>query len=337
MRAQRRVEVVHQPDIRRVVQALAFAQQRGLEHQLLDVLVPGFGQMHLLALLVDRIIPGPLLALLAREPRHELVDAHVDLGALLGRTRDDERRARLIDQDRIDLIDDRVGQRALHPILKPEGEIVAQVVETELVVGAVGDVAGIGRALLGRILGIADHAYCQAEEAIDRAHPIRIALREILIHGDDVDALAGQRVEVGGQGRHQRLALARAHLGDAALMQCDAADQLDVEVAQAQGTARGLAHHGEGFGQEPVERSTLLEPGAKFHGLLAQLLIVKPLQRALVCAGLPDQAGESFDEPLVAAPEYAGQRLEHDQSFEKNERSQGLEDSSPDAGALLYG
>lgn len=58
-----------------------------------------------------------------------------------------------------------------------------------------------------------------------------------------MDALAGQRVEVGGEHGHQRLALARAHLRDAPVMQHDAADELYVERAQAQHAARRLPHH----------------------------------------------------------------------------------------------
>jgi hypothetical protein len=48
-----------------------------------------------------------------------------------------------------------------------------------------------------------------------------------------VHALAGQRVEVDRQRRHQRLALAGAHLGDLAVVQHHAADELDVEVPHA--------------------------------------------------------------------------------------------------------
>ena len=64
MRAQGRIEVMHQADVGRIVETLAFAQQTGLEHELLDVLVTVFGDMHLLRLLFDREIPGTVLFLL---------------------------------------------------------------------------------------------------------------------------------------------------------------------------------------------------------------------------------------------------------------------------------
>ena len=101
---------------------------------------------------------------------------------------------------------------------------------------------------------VLDDADRHAEEAVDPAHPLRVAAGEVVVHGDDVDALAVQRVEVGGQRGDERLAFAGLHLGDPAAVQHDAADQLDVEVPHVQRAAAGLAHDGEGLGQQVVER-----------------------------------------------------------------------------------
>ena len=57
---------------------------------------------------------------------------------------DDERRARLVDEDRVDLVDDGVVERALRVVERRELHVVAQVVEAELVVLAVGDVGAVG-------------------------------------------------------------------------------------------------------------------------------------------------------------------------------------------------
>ena len=86
------------------------------------------------------------------------------------------------------------------------------------------------------------------------AHPLRVAAGEVVVHRDDVDALAVERVQVGGQRRDERLALAGLHLGDLALVQHDAADELHVEVPHVQHAAAGLADDGEGLGQQVVER-----------------------------------------------------------------------------------
>ncbi len=113
--------------------------------------------------------------------------------------------------------------------------------------------ARVGAALLvGRLVAL-DHADLEAEEPVDRAHPVRVALREILVDRHDVDAVAGQRVQVRGERRDERLALAGPHLRDLALVQRDAADQLDVEVPHLQRAQRGLADERERLGQQRFE------------------------------------------------------------------------------------
>ena len=104
--------------------------------------VTGFGQVRLLLLLVDRVIARAFFRLLLLEPRHQLVDLEIELGVLFGRAGNDQRRARFVDEDGVDFVDDGERQPALHAIVETEGEVVAQVVEAEFVVGAVGDVAG---------------------------------------------------------------------------------------------------------------------------------------------------------------------------------------------------
>ena len=88
----------------------------------------------------------------------------------------------------VHLVDDGEVMRALHHVVDAHLHVVAQIVEAELVVGAVGHVAGV---LLGALLVIQlvhDAADGQAQEPVDRAHPLGVALGEVVVHGDDVDA-----------------------------------------------------------------------------------------------------------------------------------------------------
>jgi hypothetical protein len=198
----------------------------------------------------------------------------VGVGGLLGLAGDDERRSGLVDQDRVDLVDDRVPVAALHRLGKLHGHVVAQVVEAELGVRAVGDVAGIGGAAVGLLevvghLGL-DDANCHPERLVDRPHPLGVALCQVVVHGDELDVHAGERVQVEGQRRDERLALTGFHLGDPALVQHHAADQLDVEVAHAYGALGGLADARKGLGQKVVEVLALVEALAELLGLGAQ-------------------------------------------------------------------
>ena len=99
---------------------------------------------------------------------HHRGEPVVELLRVVGPTRDDERRARLVDEDRVDLVDDREEVAALGLILAGDRHVVAEVVEPELVVGAVGDVGGVRRALRGGVVDLREHhAGLEPEEAVD--------------------------------------------------------------------------------------------------------------------------------------------------------------------------
>ena len=269
--AQRLVHMMHHLGIFEIIEVGAL-EEPGILQQTLDPLGAVFGQGDGALLFVLLIIGfGDLL--------HDRIDRDIEFGLVVGRAGDDERRARLVDQDRIHLIDDRIVERALDHRGAVIFHIVAQIVEAEFVVGRIGDVGGIGGAAL--ILADVGHddAGGQPQEAIDLPHPVAVAAGEIVVDGDDMDALALQRVEVGGERRHQRLALTRAHFGDLAAMQHDAAHHLHVEMPHAQHPDGGFAHRGEGFGQQIVQRLARRQPLAELDGLRGQIRIVQRLHR----------------------------------------------------------
>ena len=177
-----------------------------------------------------------------------------------------------------DLVDDRVVVPALHHRRQLVLHVVAEIVEAVLVVGAVGDVAGIGGAALVVVEAVDDDADRQAEELVDLPHPLGVAAGEVVVDGDDVDALAGERVEVDGEGGDERLAFAGLHLGDGALVQHHAADQLHVEMALAEGALGRLADGGEGRDEQVVDVGAGGDLGAELVGAGAQLVVGQRLQ-----------------------------------------------------------
>ena len=136
-------------------------------------------------------------------------------------------------------------------------------------------------------------------KVIDLAHPFAVALGEVVVHGDDVHALAGERVEIDRQGRDQRLAFAGLHLGDHAAMQDDAAHQLHVEMALAEGALGRLAHGGEGLDQDVVELLALGQPVLELLGAGAQLVIDQRRQLRLERVDVVDQRTQTFDVAIV--------------------------------------
>ena len=157
-----------------------------------------------------------------------------------------------------------------------------------------------------------DDAHGQAEEFVDLPHPFGVALGEVIVDGDDMDAAAGERVEIDRQRRHQRLAFAGLHFGDAAFVQHHAADQLHVEMALAERALAGLAHGGEGRNQNVVEACAFGELLFEFVGAGAQRVVGERFQLLFQRVDLVDARPESADTPVVGGTEQlAGDRADH--------------------------
>jgi hypothetical protein len=225
----------------------------------------------------------------------------VGLGRLLRGAGDDQRGAGLVDEDVVDLVDDGEVVSWLHRVLERCGHVVAQVVEAELRVGAVGDVAGVLVLAGGVVVGLLDRGNADPDGVVDGLHPLGVAASQVVVDGDEVDALALQRVEEHGKGCGQGLALSRLHLRDRAVVQDHAPDQLHVVVALADRAPGGFAGQGEGLGQEVVERLAPAGALAQGIGLLADLMVLEQLHLRLD----PVDRGD----PLLVLPELP--RLPH--------------------------
>ena len=312
MRAHRGVEVVDHVDVLRCVQALVLAEDAGLAQQRLGMFLAGLGQVDLLALLVDEEVAVAVFLLLPCQRRHDPVDPHVEFGRLVGGAGDDQRGARLVDQDRVDLVHDRVVQAALEAVFLGQRHVVAQVVEAEFVVGAVGDVAAVGGALVRMRHPRVHHPDRKPQPVVQLAHLRGIAAGQVVVDGDHVHALAFQRVQVHRQGRGQGLAFAGAHLGDLAAVQDHAADQLHVEVAHPEHPDGGFAADRERLRQQLVQRFALADAPTELFGLGLQRLIGEPLHLRFQRIDLLDDAVELLEQAFVAAAEDAGeQAVEH--------------------------
>ena len=226
--------------------------------------------------------------LAALQAAHGTRKVLVGAGGLGAGARDDERRSGLIDQDGVDLVDDGVVVAALNALLGTGDHVVAQVVEAELGVGAVGDIGLIGRTLELERHVVLEQADGHAQVLVDAAHPLGVALGQVVIDGNDVHALAGDGVEIAGQRGNEGLAFTGLHLGDVALVQRHGANELNVKVAHAHGALGGLTHGGEGFGEHVVERLAVGVALAELIGLAAELLLGHLLKLGLKTVDLVD-------------------------------------------------
>ena len=205
---------------------------------------------------------GPLLfinfvVLIAHQATNHGGKFGVPLARLISWTTDDQRGTRLINQDRVNFVDDGEKVATLDEILFIQRHVVAQIVESKFVIRAIGDISGISSAaLVGRHLRT-DTSNGEAKESVNPSHPFRVTLGEVIVDRDDMDALASKRIEVSRQSRHQGLTFTSTHFSDVAQVQCGATHDLNVVVTLTQNALRGFANSGKSFGQEVVQRLTI--------------------------------------------------------------------------------
>src|SRR5215204_6126571 len=273
---------------------------------LLDLLDTALGRGYLLLFLVHLVVFAAL------QSRHYGGESVVDVGGGLWHARDNERGARLVDQDGVDLVHDREAELALHELVGRGSYIVPEVVEAELGVRAVGDVRVVGDLPLVEVHALLDEADLESQESVDLTHPRRVAAGQVVVDGDDVDAFAFQGVEVDGHGGRERLALARLHLRDLPLVQDYAAHDLLVEGAHPQSTPGDLAHDGEGLGHQIIEGLAAGEPLAKLLGLLPQVGVGELLHLGLERRDRLHALLEGLDLAALAHPQYLRQQVRQD-------------------------
>ncbi len=223
---------------------------------------------------------------------HLGLDLQVKILVLGDGAADDERGARLIDEDAVHLVHDGVVKVALHQLVGRDGHVVAQIVEAEFAVHAVGHIAEVCLTAFFKAHTGGDAAHGEAVEVEDGAHPLGVARCQIVVHRHQMRAASNQGVEKEGQGGNQGLALSGGHLGDLAVMQCHAADQLNIEghhvphgfmlahhKALPQQAAAGVLHDGEDLGQIVVQGGF-----GGFFEVFAQFVdvVVQPRAFALV-------------------------------------------------------
>ena len=151
--------------------------------------------------------------------------------ALGDRTTDDERRTCVIDEHRVNLIDDGVVVSALYEVERRGGHVITQVVEAEFVVRTKGDIAGISTTALLAIGFIAvDAVNGQSEEHVNRSVPLAVTLSQVVVDGDYVNAFVREGIEVNGQCGNERLTFTGSHLGYLTLVQYNTTDELNVVV-----------------------------------------------------------------------------------------------------------
>ena len=170
---------------------------------------------------------------------------------------------------------------ALDIVLEAELHVVAQIIEAELVVRSVSDVAAVVLLALRVRQAVNDNARRKAQKPVNLAHLCRVAASKIVVDRDDVNAFSGERVEVRGKSSDESFTFTRSHLSDATAMQSDPADHLNVIMTLTEHAPSRFANHGESFGKNLIQSLALREPLPELNRLASKLRIRKRLNRWL--------------------------------------------------------
>ena len=151
--------------------------------------------------------------------------------ALRYRTRYNKRCTGIINQYRVHLVDDSIVMAALYEVGRRDSHIVAQVVETELIVGTESDVCLISLATsLGVGLMLVNAVYRETVEHIEWSHPLGVTLSQIVVDSHYMHTITRKGVKEHRQGGHKRLTLTSSHLGNLTLVEYCTTEELYVIV-----------------------------------------------------------------------------------------------------------
>ena len=282
--------------------------------------MPLFGQENLVRFFIHREVArlGHTLArtwigfpFLARQLWSNLVDGQIHLGVVVGLSANDERRARLIDEDGVHLVDDGKVQLALHTVTCVVHHVVAQIVKAVFVVRAVRHISKVSQLFFFTRRLWQVHPHRHSQEVVQRAHGLSVAFGQVIVDRHDVYALAAQCVEVHRQRRGQGFTLTSAHFSNFPLVQRDTAHKLHIKMAHPEHALGGFAHHGKSLGQKIVQFLPLGQTILKFLGFAAQRLIRQLFQCSFHGIDARNSFAVLLQQPVVAAAKEGSEKFNH--------------------------
>ena len=159
------------------------------------------------------------------------------------RTGYDKRSTCIVNQHRVDLIDDCIVVLTLYQVFRAVGHVVTEVVEAEFIVRTERDVGHVGFATcVGVGLMLVDAVHAQSVEFIKRSHPFGVTLGQVVVHRHHVYTVSCQGVQEYGQCGHEGFTFTCCHLGNLSFVQDDAAKQLYVIVHHVPCDFRAAGH-----------------------------------------------------------------------------------------------
>ena len=125
---------------------------------------------------------------------------------------------------------------ALYQILRRNGHIITQIIETEFIVGTKSNICHIRTTTSFRVrLMLIDTIYAQAMEHIKRTHPFRVTFCQIIVDSYYVYAITRQGIQEHRKRCYQSLTFTGCHFRNLTLMQHHTTKQLYIVMYHVPG------------------------------------------------------------------------------------------------------
>ncbi|MNC10300.1 hypothetical protein D3C75_579390 [compost metagenome] len=214
-----------------------------------------------------------VVILLFPQGHDETVGCHIQIRRLGGLSGNNKRRPRFIHQNGVHFVHNGIIKGPLHHLLFIQNHIVPQVIKAELIVRTIGNITGISSLLVLMAHLCQVQAYCHTEEIIYFAHFVTAHGGQIIIDRYQVDAFAGQCIQIQRQSSCLGFTFTGFHFGNPPAVEHHTTDQLHIKVAFAQHPFGGFPDDSKSIGEDIVQLFPFSHPFLQHFGLRTQLLV----------------------------------------------------------------
>ena len=197
----------------------------------------------------------------------------IQLGGFAALSGNDQRCTCLIDQYRVNLIDDGIVQITLYQLLLVDNHIVTQIIETKFIIGNIRNITLICFLTFIMIHIIQNHAYGQSQELMYFSHPFSITFCQVIIDGNDMNTFSFQCIQICRRCGNKCLTFTGLHLCDTSLMKNDTTDELYPVMLHAKHTFCSFTDSCKSFRKKIVQSFSFCKSFFIFFCFTTQLLI----------------------------------------------------------------
>lgn len=249
------------------------------------------------------------------------------MGGRLGGPCDDERCSGFVDEDGVDFVNDCEEVVTLDEfVLGGSHTHVPEIVEAEFGVSAVCDVALVHVTSDGWWLFVLEASDGESEPFEDVSHPFGVTFCQVVVDGDELYVSAGQSVEIERHDGDERFSFAGCHFSDVLLVQCDGADELDVEGDHVPGedvprdfdgralkSSAGVLDDGIRLAQNVVGRFAVFQAVLELLCFCLEFVVRETLVLFKEFVDSGDKWGDFLECPfIVTAEDFLREPLNHD-------------------------